>query len=109
MDFSADLLVNALVAGLLLGGFYAAVTVGISVAFGILDIVNIAHPAFIILGAYVAYLLNSQFGVDPILASIIALPAFYLLGAAIYQVYHLSFEKRGGEGQDSLRGLAFFF
>ncbi len=103
---SYDLLLNAVMAGILLGGFYAAVTVGISIAFGILDIVNIAHPAFIILGAYVAYLVNTQFGVDPIVASIVALPVFYALGALLYQVYHLSFEKRG---QDSLRGLAFFF
>jgi branched-chain amino acid transport system permease protein len=96
-------------AGILLGSFYAAMTVGISVAFGILDIVNIAHPAFIILGAYVAYLANTQFGVDPVAASIIALPIFYGLGAVLYQIYHLSFEKRGQDGQDSLRGLAFFF
>jgi len=100
------LLLNAVMAGLLLGGFYAAVTVGISISFGILDIVNIAHPAFIILGSYIAYMVNARFGLDPIVASIIALPAFYGLGAAIYQVYYLSFEKRG---QDSLRGLAFFF
>src|SRR6202040_3646018 len=103
---SYDLLLNALVAGLLLGGFYAAVTIGVSISFGILDIVNIAHPAFIILGSYIAYMVNARFGLDPIVASIIALPAFYALGAAIYQVYYLSFEKRG---QDSLRGLAFFF
>ena len=45
MDVSIDLLLNALVAGLLLGGFYAAVTIGVSISFGILDIVNIAHPA----------------------------------------------------------------
>jgi branched-chain amino acid transport system permease protein len=104
--FSYDLLLNAVTAGLLLGGFYAAVTVGVSISFGILDIVNIAHPAFIILGSYIAYYFSAQLGLDPILVSIIALPAFYLLGAAIYQIYHLSFEKRG---QDSLRGLAFFF
>jgi len=103
---SYDLLLNAVMAGLLLGGFYAAVTVGVSVSFGILDIVNIAHPAFIILGSYIAYIVNARFGIDPIVASIIALPAFYGLGAAIYQIYYLSFEKRG---QDSLRGLAFFF
>ncbi len=103
---SYDLLLNAVMAGLLLGGFYAAVTVGISISFGILDIVNIAHPAFIILGSYVAYIVNAQFGLDPIGASIIALPGFYALGAAIYQVYYVSFEKRG---QDALRGLAFFF
>src|SRR5690606_13517436 len=47
---SMDLLLNAIVAGLLLGGFYAAVTVGLSISFGMLDVVNIAHPAFIIIG-----------------------------------------------------------
>ena len=106
MDFPVELLINAIIAGLLLGGFYAAVTVGISISFGILDIVNIAHPAFIILGAYIAYIVNQTFGFDPILTSIIVLPAFFALGAAIYQVYYNSFEKYG---QDALRGLAFFF
>src|SRR5580692_12640568 len=106
MDISLDLLLNALVAGLLLGGFYAAVTIGVSISFGILDVVNIAHPAFIILGSYIAYIANTMLGVDPILAAVIALPAFYLLGAAVYQVYYLAFERRG---QEALRGLAFFF
>jgi branched-chain amino acid transport system permease protein len=90
----------------LLGCFYAAVTAGISISFGMLDIVNIAHPAFIILGSYIAYIVNQNFGFDPILISIVMLPAFYLLGAAVYQVYYVSFEKRG---QEALRGLAFFF
>jgi branched-chain amino acid transport system permease protein len=101
-----DLLINAVIAGILLGGFYAAVTVGISIAFGILDIVNIAHPGFIILGSYIAYIVNQTFGIDPILTAIIALPAFYALGAVTYQIYYLSFEKRH---QEALRGLAFFF
>ena len=103
MDFPVELFINALIAGLLLGGFYAAVTVGISISFGILDIVNIAHPAFIILGSYIAYIVNQTFGFDPILTSIIVLPAFFALGAAIYQVYYSSFEKYG---QDALRGLS---
>jgi len=106
MDISWDLLINAIAAGLLLGGFYAAVTAGVSISFGMLDIVNIAHPAFIILGSYIAYFFNINYGVDPIIVSIVALPAFYALGALVYQVYYVSFEKRG---QESLRGLAFFF
>jgi branched-chain amino acid transport system permease protein len=106
MDISWDLLINAVVAGLLLGGFYAAVTAGVSISFGMLDIVNIAHPAFIILGSYIAYFININFHVDPIVVSILALPVFYALGAVVYQVYYQAFEKRG---QESLRGLAFFF
>ena len=106
MDISFDLLINAITAGLLLGGFYAAVTAGVSISFGMLDIVNIAHPGFVILGSYIAYLVNISFGIDAIVVSIIMLPVFYLLGTVIYQVYHHSFERRGAE---SLRGLAFFF
>ena len=106
MELDINLLGNALVSGLLLGGFYAAVTVGVSISFGMLDIVNIAHPAFIILGSYIAYIANSTLGLDPILASILAMPAFYLLGMAIYHIYDVSFERRGDNG---LRGLAFFF
>jgi len=106
MDFPFDLLINAIIAGLLLGGFYAAVTAGISISFGMLDIVNIAHPAFIILGSYIAYFFNINYHVDPILTCLLLSPVFYLFGTGIYQVYYLSFEKRG---QQSLRGLAFFF
>src|SRR5271163_1413152 len=106
MIFSFDLLINAVVSGILIGGFYAAVTCGVSLSFGILDIVNIAHPAFIILGSYIAYIVNVRLGLDPIVTSILATPAFYALGAGIYQIYYVSFEKRG---QESLRGLAFFF
>jgi branched-chain amino acid transport system permease protein len=101
-----DLLANALVAGLLLGGFYAAVTVGVTISFGMLDIVNIAHPAFIMLGAFVAYFVNQTFGVDPIVIGVAFTPVFFVLGMAIYRIYYTSFEKRG---QESIRGLAFFF
>jgi branched-chain amino acid transport system permease protein len=106
MEFPLDLLINAIVAGLLLGGFYAAVTAGISISFGMLDIVNIGHPAFIILGSYIAYFFNANYHIDPILTCLVLSPVFYFLGTAIYQVYYQSFEKRG---QQSLRGLAFFF
>src|SRR5579872_5025069 len=104
MDF--NLLLNAIIAGLLLGSFYAAVTAGVSISFGMLDIVNIAHPAFIILGSYLVYILNQNYGVDPILAALLLLPVFYALGAAVYQIYYVVFERRGDE---ALRGLAFFF
>jgi branched-chain amino acid transport system permease protein len=106
MDFPLDLLINAVVAGLLIGGFYAAVTAGISISFGMLDIVNIGHPAFVILGSYIAYYFNINYHIDPILTCVVLSPLFYLFGTGIYQVYYQSFEKRG---EQSLRGLAFFF
>jgi len=106
MDISLDLLGNAVISGLLLGGFYAAVTIGVTISFGMLDVVNIAHPAFIILGSYIAYLANSTLGIDPIIASVVVAPAFYALGAAIYQIYYVAFERHGDK---PLQGLAFFF
>jgi len=103
---SLDLAVNAVVAGLLLGGFYAAVTIGVTISFGMLDIVNIAHPAFIMLGSFVAYIVNSNFGIDPILIGVVMAPVFFLVGMAAYQVYFYAFEQRG---EESIQGLAFFF
>ena len=106
MDFPTALVLNAIIAGLLLGGFYAAVSVGISISFGMLDVVNIAHPAFIILGSYIAYIVNDRMGIDPIVVSVVVSPLFFALGMLLYRIYYLCFEKRG---QESLRGLAFFF
>src|SRR5579885_3786296 len=103
---SLDLLINAVVAGLLLGGFYAAVSLGITISFGMLDIANIAQPAFILLGSYAAYLFNQGFGIDPILVGIVMLPVFYLIGMAVYRLYYYSFEMRGDQ---AIQGLAFFF
>ena len=106
MDFPTALVLNAVIAGLLLGGFYAAVSVGVSISFGMLDVVNIAHPAFIILGSYMAYIVNDRFGFDPIAVSLVISPLFFVLGMLIYRIYYYCFERRG---QESLRGLAFFF
>ena len=81
-------------------------SLGISLIFGLLDIANIAQPAFLILGAYAAYVMNSSFGFDPILTGVLFTPLFYGLGVLVYRVYYGSFERRGDE---ALRGLVFFF
>jgi len=101
-----ELFCNALTIGVLLGGVYCALAIGLSVSFGLLDVVNIAHPAFIVLGAYAASLMGQWFSCDPILAGVLMTPFFFLVGQALYQIYYLSFERRGAE---ALRGMAFFF
>ena len=101
-----ELFVNAVVAGVLLGGFYAAVALGLSIVFGRLDIVNIAHPAFVIIGSYVAFIMNERYMFDPILSGLIFLPVFFLLGVGMYRLYYVCFERTG---QESLSGLAYFF
>src|SRR2546427_465185 len=106
MIISFDVLLEAIVFGVLLGCFYAAVSIGLSVAFGLLDVPHVAHPAVMVLGSYCTYLLG-RYGLDPILAGIALMPLFFLLGVAIYRFYYESFEKRGSDA--GVRGLAFFF
>ena len=103
---TVDLLLNAVASGVLLGMFYAAVAAGATISFGLLNVVNIGHPALIILGAYAAYMANSHLGIDVLLAGVVLAPVFYGLGAALFRFYHHAFDRHGG---DSMRGLAFFF
>ncbi len=100
------LFLNAIVAGVLLGGFYAAVALGLSITFGQLDIVNIAHPAFVIVGSYFAFFFGAHYGIDPVITGLMMMPFFFVLGVIVYRIYYVSFERTG---QESLSGLAFFF
>lgn len=106
MGFSFDLVFEALLFGVLLGCFYAAVSIGLSVSFGLLDVPHVAHPAVMILGSYATYLVAAQ-GIDPIVAGVILMPLFFVLGVLIYRFYYETFERRGTDA--GVRGLAFFF
>ena len=106
MIFSYDLLFEAVLFGVLLGCFYAAVSIGLSVSFGLLDVPNVAHPAILVFGSYCTYLLG-LYGLDPILAGLLLMPPFFVLGMGVYRFYYETFERRGS--QAGVRGLAFFF
>ena len=66
----------------------------------------VAHPSFLVLGAYATYVV-AGFGIDPLLAGLMLTPVFFVLGLGIYQFYYLTFERRGSD--QGLRGIAFFF
>jgi branched-chain amino acid transport system permease protein len=106
MIFSLELLYEAVIFGILLGCFYAAVSIGLSVAFGLLDVPHVAHPAVMVAGAYGVWVL-SGYGFDPILAGLTLMPLFFLFGMALYRFYYEAFEKRGSNA--GVRGIAFFF
>ncbi|HYX65611.1 MAG TPA: branched-chain amino acid ABC transporter permease [Burkholderiales bacterium] len=106
MFFSWDLLTEALLFGVLLGCFYAAVSIGLSVSFGLLDVPYVAHPAVMVLGSYCTFIV-AGWGVDPILAGLALMVPFFFLGVLIYRFYYEAFEKRGADA--GVRGLAFFF
>jgi branched-chain amino acid transport system permease protein len=104
--FSLELLFEAALFGVLLGCFYAAVSLGLSVAFGLLDVPYVAHPALLIMGSYFTYLVSSM-GIDPLLSGLLLMPVFFLLGMGLYRFYYETFEKRGSDA--GVRGLGFFF
>ncbi len=101
-----NLLVTALVSGLLLGGFYAAIASGLALVFGVLEIPNLAHPAVVVAAAMLVATLN-DYGLDPILAGVLLAPVFYAGGALFYRLYHYAFESRGTP--DPLRSFSLFF
>src|ERR1700738_4692525 len=104
---SMDLLLNAVVLGVLLGCFYAAVSLGLSVSFGLLDVPHVAHPAFLVMASYVVFFLNDSYDIDPLLAGLLITPLLFLFGLAAYRLYYETFEKRGSDA--GVRGIAFFF
>jgi branched-chain amino acid transport system permease protein len=75
-----DLLIKAL----LLAGVYAAMAVGMTVIYGVMKIVNLAHAGFLMLGAYFVMELFQRFHIDPILGAVIALPVFFLFGMLVH-------------------------
>jgi branched-chain amino acid transport system permease protein len=75
---------DPLISALLLAGIYAAMSAGMTIIYGVMKIVNLAHAGFLMLGAYFAYELFERFHIDPILGAVLALPAFFLFGIAAH-------------------------
>src|SRR5262244_1279373 len=73
-----------LISALLLAGIYAAMAVGMTVIYGVMKIVNLAHAGFLMLGAYFAYELFERFHIDPLLGAVLALPVFFLFGMGVH-------------------------
>jgi len=79
MDFS-ELLIQTLINGILIGGLYAVMMLGFSVIWGVMGVINLAHGDFLMVGAYMTWVLNKQYGWEPFLALLLVMPAMYLLG-----------------------------
>lgn len=75
-----DQLLQALVSGLLLGGFYAVMVLGFSVIWGVMGVINLAHGEFLMIGAYMAWGLFRLLGLDPFASLLIILPLMFLIG-----------------------------
>jgi branched-chain amino acid transport system permease protein len=103
---TTHLLVSALISGLLLGAFYAAIASGLALVFGVLEIPNLAHPAVVVAAAMLVHTLNG-WGFDPIVAGLLLSPFFFVAGVLFYSLYRFTFEMRGAP--DPLRSFSLFF
>jgi branched-chain amino acid transport system permease protein len=83
MDISG--LVSTIVMGILLGGLYSLIAIGLSMVFGVMKLVNVAHGDLVILGSYLAYSCMRYIGIDPIISLVITIPVMFVLGFAIEQ------------------------
>jgi len=80
---SSPLLAQAIANGVMFGGIYAAIALGLGLVWGVMRILNIGHAAMAILGAYLSLTLV-QAGMDPLLSLLVTIPALYLVGAALH-------------------------
>src|ERR1700757_107000 len=74
---------QAIVDGILVGGVYALMAVGLTLIFGVLDIINIAQGILVVLGAYLSYSLSQRLGIDLFVGVLIPVPAMFIIGVAI--------------------------
>ena len=95
--FSSFLNPQTWINGLLLGGIYALLGVGMTMIFGIVKLTNLAHGEFVILGAYGATMLARWIGVDPILTLVITIPLMFILGVVLQSVLINRVMQRGSE------------
>jgi branched-chain amino acid transport system permease protein len=79
-----SLIFEALVAGVLLGGVYGLIALGLNIIYGVLDIINFAHGAMMMMGMYLTFWLFQVYGIDPYLSILIAGPVMFVFGALVY-------------------------
>lgn len=80
------IVIQLIINGLLLGGIYALISIGLTLIFGVLEIINFAHGEFLMLSMYTSYWLFQLLGVDPYLSLLMVIPIFFLIGMAVQRI-----------------------
>ena len=80
------IVIQLIINGLLLGGIYALISIGLTLIFGVLEIINFAHGEFLMLSMYASYWLFQLLGVDPYLSLLMVIPIFFLIGLAVQRI-----------------------
>ncbi len=85
-DRNAVVMRQAIVTGILIGGVYGLVALGLTLVFGVMDIINFAHGALLTVGMYLSFTLFERYGIDPYLSILIAMPTLFLAGVVIQRL-----------------------
>lgn len=93
------LLIQLLILGICLGGVYALMGSGLTIVFGVMRIVNIAHAILMMIASYFTYFAFQIYGLDPILSIVLSMPLMYVVGVVVYKLFFskLSKDARYGE------------
>jgi branched-chain amino acid transport system permease protein len=79
--------VQAILSGALIGGLYALMAIGLSVTWGVLRVINLAHFGLILIGAYLTFQLATSWGIDPLMTLVVTVPAMFVAGAALQWLF----------------------
>ena len=89
-----SLLIEVVVLGLLIGGVYAMLSVGLTLIFGVMRIIDFAYGDCVVLGMYATLLINEHIGLNPYITALVIAPFFFVAGAAVYGMVLLPLAKR---------------
>lgn len=82
-----DIFLQTLITGILTGGLYALIGIGLNMVFGVMRVVNFAHGALVMVSMYLTWLIFTHLGIDPFLALFITLPVMFLFGIVVQRLF----------------------
>jgi branched-chain amino acid transport system permease protein len=100
MDLS--IFIQTVTSGVLLGGLYGLIALGMTLIFGVMRIINLAHGEFLMIGMYVSYILFTRFGVDPYLSIVVSVPLLFVIGIAIQRFLLMPLIKAKAPGENQI-------
>jgi branched-chain amino acid transport system permease protein len=90
---------QAALSGVLVGGVYALVGIGLTIIFGVMQVINFAHGDLVMVGMYLTWLLFAKWGVDPFLSIVLTGPVMFVWGALLQRLFVQRVQGSGGENQ----------
>ena len=100
MDLS--IFIQTVTSGVLLGGLYGLIALGMTLIFGVMRIINLAHGEFLMIGMYVSYILFTKFGVDPYVSIVVSVPLLFVIGIAIQRFLLMPLIKAKAPGENQI-------